>query len=254
MAAGMALEGKIVYINTIATFLTRRCFEQIVLDGCLHQTKIRLIASGGGLVYAPLGPTHQAIEDLALLRPLPNMHIFAPADAQEMRRLMPLTVDLPGPAYIRLGKGGDPVVTDPDQPFRVGQPYVLRPGKDLMIVSTGTASGVALDGAKLLAEKNIDAAVVHLPTLKPLDEEAFKALMAPMPAVITFEEHVRTGGVGSLVAEILAETRFPTQKRFARMGIPDAFCERYGSQASLMADLGLSPEAIAREGSALLQG
>jgi transketolase len=124
MAAGMALEGKIVYINTIATFLTRRCYEQVVLDCCLHKTKVRLIGSGGGLVYAPLGPTHQAVEDIAILRPLPGMTILAAADAGEMRRMMPHTVELPGPVYIRLGRGGDPIVTDPALPFRIGRPYV----------------------------------------------------------------------------------------------------------------------------------
>ena len=111
MAAGLAMEGKIVYVNTIATFLTRRCFEQIVLDLCLHDVNVRLIGNGGGLVYAPLGPTHLAIEDIALFRALPNMTIVAPADADEMRRLMPLTVDHKGPLYIRLAKGNDPIVT-----------------------------------------------------------------------------------------------------------------------------------------------
>ena len=107
MAAGLALEGKIVYVNTIATFLTRRCFEQNVLDLGLHNVRVRLISNGGGVVYAPLGPTHLAIDDLAIMRTIPNMTIVAPSDAEEMKRLMPLTIDHPGPIYIRLGKGGD---------------------------------------------------------------------------------------------------------------------------------------------------
>src|SRR5215472_4429142 len=116
MAAGLALEGKIVYANTIATFITRRCFEQVALDLCLHNVKVRLIGNGGGVVYAPLGPTHLAIEDIAIFRSLPRMTILVPADANEMRRMMPLTVDYPGPIYIRLAKGGDPIVTN-DVPF-----------------------------------------------------------------------------------------------------------------------------------------
>src|ERR1051325_1769417 len=104
MAAGMALEGRIVYVNTIATFLTRRCFEQVVLDLGLHNVNVRLIANGGGVVYAPLGPTHEAIEDIAIFRALPRMTILAPADADEMKRMMPTTVDHSGPIYIRLGK------------------------------------------------------------------------------------------------------------------------------------------------------
>src|SRR4051812_43796937 len=137
MAAGLALEGHVVYINTIATFLTRRCFEQVALDLCLHNVPVRLIGSGGGLVYAPLGPTHEAIDDVAILRALPRMTIVAPADAEEMRRLMPLTLDWPGPMYIRLGKGGDPVVTDPSQPFAIGKIFPMRQGSDAVIVTTG---------------------------------------------------------------------------------------------------------------------
>ncbi len=244
MAAGMALEGKIVYINTIATFLTRRCFEQIVLDLCLHKANVRLIGSGGGVVYAPLGPTHEAIEDIAILRAIPGMTILAPADAAEMRRLMPLTLDHLGPIYIRLGRGGDPVVTPPDQDFEIGKTYLLRPGKDVLIITTGTTSQLALEASDQLASRGLEAGVLHVPTLKPLDEEALKAHLAPVRAIVTFEEHSRIGGLGSIVAEILAETSFPGPKRFARMGFPDAFPEKYGSQASLMAHLGISAEKL----------
>ena len=121
MAAGLALSGFIPYINTIATFLTRRCYEQVALDLCLQDLPVRLIASGGGGVYAPLGPTHLAVEDLAIMRALPNMAVFAPCDAQEMRRLMQASIDWPHPMYIRLAKGGDAVVSNPDDGFRIGK-------------------------------------------------------------------------------------------------------------------------------------
>lgn len=249
MAAGMALEGRIVYINTIATFLTRRCYEQVVLDGCLHRTRIRLIGSGGGLVYAPLGPTHLATEDLAILRPLPGMTILAPADAEEMRRLMPTTVDLPGPVYIRLGRGGDPVVTDPAQPFEIGRLYPLKPGKDVLFITTGTMSKMALDAAELLAVEGLEAGVLHVPTLKPLDVEGLRARLAAVPVVLTLEEHTRIGGLGSAVAEVLAEASLA--RRFARLGLPDAFCEYYGNQASLLARQGLSADTVAAQALAL---
>ena len=251
MAAGMALEGRIVYLNTIATFITRRCFEQIVLDLCLHRTQVRLIGSGGGVVYAPLGPTHLATEDLAILRPLPGMTLVAPADATEMRRLMPLTVDLPGPLYIRLGKGGDPVVTDPAQPFEFGRAYPLRAGGEVLLVSTGTTAQLALDAAGLLAAQGLSAGVLHLPTLKPVDEEALIAHLAPARIVLSVEEHTRIGGLGSLLAELLAEAGFARPKRFARMGLPDQFAHQYGSQASLMAHMGLSAETVAARALAL---
>ena len=112
MAAGMAMEGFVPYVNTIATFITRRCYEQVAVDLCLHDLPVRLIGNGGGFVYAPLGPTHQAIEDIAIMRALPNMTVVVPADAEEMRRFMEVTLDWPHPIYIRLAKGGDAV----DQP------------------------------------------------------------------------------------------------------------------------------------------
>ena len=253
MAAGMALEGKIVYINTIATFLTRRCYEQVVLDCCLHRTQVRLIGSGGGLVYAPLGPTHLATEDIAIMRPLPGMTILAVADAEEMRRMMPRTVDLPGPAYIRLGRGGDPVVTDPSQPFEIGRLYPLKAGREILFITTGTTSKMALEAAGLLAARRLEAGVLHVPTIKPLDVPGLQAHLAPFPVVLTLEEHSRIGGLGSAVAEVLAETSFAEPKRFRRLGLPDAFCENYGSQSSLMARQGMSAERAAEQALELIQ-
>ena len=244
MAAGLALEGKIVYVNTIATFLTRRCFEQIVLDLCLHNAKVRLIGNGGGLVYAPLGPTHLAIEDVAILRAVPNMTILAPADADEMQRLMPLTVDWPGPIYLRLGKGYDPIVTTDATPFEIGKAVPMREGADALIVTTGIALKGALEAAAVLGSQGIEAAVVHCPTIKPLDVETILDYAAPVRVVVSFEEHTSIGGLGSAVAEIVAETGFDPAKRFKRLGIPDMFPDEYGSQESLMERFSLTSEAL----------
>lgn len=243
MAAGMALEGRIVYINTIATFLTRRCFEQIVLDLCLHRANVRLIGSGGGVVYAPLGPTHEAIEDIAILRALPGMTVLAPADAQEMRRLITATVDHQGPVYIRLGKGGEPVVTDPDQPFEVGRVYPLREGADGLIVTTGVMAQMALGSSDLLAARGLKIGVLHVPSVKPMNSTQLLPFLEAVPLVLTLEEHTIMGGLGSSVAEILAESGLA--KRFKRLGFPDVFPEKYGSQESLMAYYGLSSGLVA---------
>ena len=245
IAAGLALEGRIVYINTIATFLTRRCFEQVALDLCLHNANVRLIASGGGLVYAPLGPTHEAIDDLAILRALPRMTIVAPADADEMRRLMPLTVDHSGPIYIRLGKGGDPIVTNDHVPFRIGKAIPMRDGSDALIVTTGVMLKPALDAADLLQNDGVEAAVLHTPTVKPFDTETAVELAARVPVVVSLEEHNVIGGLGSAVAEAVAEANFETPKRFRRIGLPDVFPDEYGSQASLMTRYGLTADRIA---------
>ena len=253
IAAGLALEGKIVYINTIATFLTRRCFEQVALDLCLHNANVRLIGSGGGLVYAPLGPTHEAIDDIAIFRALPRMTIVAPADADEMRRLMPLTVDHSGPIYIRLGKGGDPIVSRPDVPFQIGQAIPMREGSDALIVATGVMLKPALDAAAGLEKEGMETAVLHLPTIKPFDTAAVCEWADRVPVVVSVEEHTVIGGLGSAVAEAIAEANFDSPKRFRRIGLPDVFPDKYGSQASLMARYGLTAERIVETVQALMQ-
>lgn len=244
MAAGLAMEGKIPYVNTIATFITRRCFDQLVVDLCLHNANVRLIANGGGLVYAPLGPTHEAIEDLAILRAIPNMTIVAPADAEEMRRLMPLTVDYKGPIYIRLAKGYDPIVTTDQVPFEIGKAIPMREGSDALIVTTGITLKLAQDAAQALGEKGIESAVLHVPTIKPLDSDTILAYSDAVPVIITIEEHTLVGGLGSAVAEILAEANFGLAKRFKRIGIPDVFPDEYGSQASLMERYSITSEHL----------
>ena len=220
MAAGMALEGKIVYVNTIATFLTRRCFEQIAVDVCLHNLNVRLIGNGGGLVYAPLGPTHMAIEDIALMRSLPNMTILAPADAEEMHFEMVTRADHRGPAYIRLAKGGDPIVTK----------GIFPVGADVLLVTTGITLGIAREAAKLISS----CTILHVPRIKPFNLEMFHIYAERARAIISIEEHSIIGGLGSACAEAIAEAGFFPAKRFKRIGIPDVFPDRYGSQAELL--------------------
>ena len=245
MAAGLALEGKIPYVNTIATFITRRCFEQVAVDLCLHNANVRMIGNGGGLVYAPLGPTHDAIEDIAIMRALPNMTIVAPADADEMRRLMPKTIDHEGPIYIRLAKGYDPIVTNDDVPFEIGKAIPMRDGGDALIITTGITLGVAQDAAKTLSEQGIEASILHCHTVKPLDFEAIMETLQRVHVVVTVEEHSAIGGLGSAVAEIVAEANFDTAKRFKRIGLPDLFPDEYGSQASLMEKYSITPDNVA---------
>ena len=244
VAAGLALEGQIPYVNTIATFLTRRCFEQIVLDLCLHRARVRLIGNGGGLVYAPLGPTHLAIEDLAILRAIPNMTVVAPADAHEMHRLMPLTIEYPGPIYIRLAKGNDPIVTSETVPWAIGKAVTMREGDDALIVTTGVTLKQALDASEALRTDGLEVSVLHMPTIKPLDTDALLRLAAAVPVVVTIEEHTIIGGLGSAVAEVLAEANVPSPKRFRRLGIPDVFPDNYGSQAHLMARYAITTERL----------
>jgi transketolase len=246
MAAGLALEGKIVYVNTISTFLTRRCFEQVVVDVCLHKLNVRLIANGGGLVYAPLGPTHLAIEDISILRAIPNMTIVAPADADEMRRFMPLTVDHQGPIYIRLAKGYDPIVTNDDVKFEIGKAIPMREGDDALIVTTGIALKLALEAAKQLSVDGVECAVLHCPTVKPLDATAILDRAKQTPVIVAVEENTMIGGLGGAVAELIAEADFDEVKRFRRIGIPDEFANHYGTQNQLMEHYNISAAEIVK--------
>lgn len=235
MAAGLALSGKIVYCHTIATFLTRRAFEQVAIDVGLHKANVRLIGAGGGAVYAPLGPTHLATDDIALMRTIPGMTIYAPCDADDMVDLMPRTVDHYGPIYIRLGKGGDPYV-----PGCWAQPA----SQEVVLLSCGTATQIAWEAAE-----HLGARWYHIRRVKPLDsgdpaEISVREMVCRASQVITVEDHSIVGGLGSAVAEVLAESGF--RGTLTRIGYPDVFPHGYGTQDEMRARYGITAEAIVR--------
>jgi transketolase len=245
MAAGLAMSGKIPYINTIATFLTRRCYEQLLVDLAVHDQPVRLVGSGGGSVYAPLGVTHIANEDIAMLSAIPNMTIVAVSDADEMRRFMYLTLDWPHPIYIRLAKGGDRVISKEENGFEIGKAIPMMAGNDVLYITTGITTAMALDAAQTLAGLGIEAGVLHVHTLKPLDVKAILEHAIKASAVITVEEHRKSGGLGSAVAENLMEAGI--HKPFTRLGFPDVFTEEHGSQAEIMQKYGITSEnAVAK--------
>ncbi|HYD70490.1 transketolase family protein [Azospirillum sp.] len=250
LAAGLAMEGYMPYVNTIATFITRRCYEQVAIDVCLHDLPVRLIGNGGGVVYAPLGPTHLAVEDIAIMRALPNMTIVAPADAEEMTRVMDTTLDWPHPIYIRLAKGGDPVVTRAPDGFAIGKAIRLREaaggrGAPVLLVGTGVGTTQALGAAERLEADGIPCHVLHMPTVKPLDVAALTGLAKGARLVVTVEEHTVIGGLGSAVTDALVERLDGAVPRIRRVGIPDAFVHDYGSQDHLLQSFGIKPEPIA---------
>jgi transketolase len=244
LAAGMAMEGRIVYLNTIATFLTRRCFEQVAVDLCMHNANVRLIGNGGGVVYAPLGPTHLATDDFAILRSLPSMTIIAPADAEEMERAVLATLDHKGPVYIRVAKGHDQIVTA-EIDFHIGRAVPVRDGHDALIVTTGVGLQLCLAAADLLTTIGLDATVLHMPTVKPLDTESLAFAAERVPLVVTVEEHSIVGGLGSAVVEFLAEASLLGGRKFRRIGFPDVFPAGYGDQAGMMRRYGIAAESIA---------
>ena len=248
MAAGFAMEGYIPYVNTIATFITRRCYEQVAVDLCLHELPVRLIGNGGGLVYAPLGPTHLAIEDIAIMRALPNMTVTAVCDAKEMVRLMNCTLDWPHPIYIRLAKGGDPVVSRDENGFAIGKAIPMRRARSrrsIVLLATGVMTTNCLAAAELLAKDGHDVAVVHFHTIKPLDEDAVLEFSRDAELVATVEEGTVIGGFGSAVTDVLVEKLGASLPALTRIGLPDAFPHKYGLQEELFEVYGLAPAQIA---------
>src|SRR5207237_10714257 len=193
------------------------------------------------------------IEDMAILRTIPNMTIVAPCDAEEMKRLIPLTVEHQGPIYIRVAKGGDPIVSSPAVPFAIGKALPMRAGRDALLVSTGITLKTALDAAEALAGRGVSAAVLHMPTVKPLDVATFMDAAAPAGAIVVVEEHSIIGGLGGALAEVVAEANYSPAKRFKRIGIPDVFPEGYGSQASMMARYHITSERVAAVVAQLLE-
>jgi transketolase len=248
MAAGFAMEGYIPYVNTIASFITRRCYEQVAVDLCLHELPVRLIGNGGGLVYAPLGPTHLAIEDIAIMRALPNMTVAAVCDAAEMARLMNYTLEWPRPIYIRLAKGGDPIVSHEESGFAIGTAIPMRRSqsqRSIVMMATGIMTAKCLAAADLLANDGHDVSVVHFHTIKPLDEEAVQEFSRDAELVVTAEEGTVIGGFGSAVTDLLVEKLGTTLPQIVRIGLPDAFPQKYGSQEELFEFYGLAPAQIA---------
>jgi len=235
MACGMAQEGFIPYVNTIATFLTRRCFEQISLNMGLQKTKIRLIANGGGLVYAPLGPTHLAIDDISIMRTVPNMTILVPADALEMSKLMDETIHYSGPIYIRVAKGGDPIVTNGlYNKFKIGKLYKIGKEKEIIIITTGITLNTAIKIRQLLNKEGYKIGVVHTPTIKPINQKQLYNFTKYSSVIITIEEQSVVGGLGGAISEILMEKRLKKLKKFKRIGLPDIFPTGYGRQHNMM--------------------
>src|SRR5215216_1607805 len=248
MAAGLALEGYVPYVNTIATFITRRCYEQVAVDLCLHDLPVRLIGNGGGYVYAPLGPTHEAIEDIAIMRALPRMTVTAVCDAEEMTRLMDATLDWPHPIYIRLGKGGDPVISKPERGFAIGKAIDMIDGEtgasDVLLIATGVATTQALKAAGSLAADGIRCRLLHVHTVKPIDADAIVDAASKTKLVVTVEEHSVVGGLGSAVLETLSDRLTGPLPSVKRLGIPDKFAEHYGSQAKLMEEFRFDAKGI----------
>jgi transketolase len=240
-AAGFATCGKIPFASTFAIFATGRAFEQVRNSICYPKLNVKIAATHAGLTVGEDGATHQAIEDLAIMRALPNMTVINPADGIEARKAVRAAALYEGPVYLRFGRLAVETIFDEDYEFEIGKGKVLKEGTDVAIIATGIMVGEALKAAEVLGKEGINAMVVNIHTLKPIDEEiVLKA--AECGAIVTAEEHTVIGGLGSAVAEVLAEKK-PTPMR--RIGIKDQFGQS-GKPGELLKLYNLTAEDIVK--------
>lgn len=244
IATGLALCGKIVFTYTIATFATMRPFEQIRQGIAAHKASVVIVGSGAGLSYGTASVTHHAVEDIHLMRALPGVTILCPSDPIETKWATKTAIKIKSPVYLRLGKKGEPNIYTKNPKLTLGKGSIVRNGKDIAIIATGNIVFNALECAKILSDKKIEATVVSMHTIKPMDKKIIEYLSNNFKFIVTIEEHSIIGGLGTAVAEVLLEKK--NKARLKRIAIGDNFIFTIGSQNFLRDKLSLSPHKLAR--------
>ena len=239
-AAGLAFGGMLPFTSTYAVFMAGRAWDEIRTTVCYNNLNVKIAGAHAGISVGPDGATHQALEDVAIMRVLPNMTVVVPCDAEETRKATLAIATVNGPCYIRFGREAVPVVTDEATPFELGKARTCREGKDVAIIANGAMLYESLEAAKTLADENISAEVIDLHTVKPIDVDAVVAAAKKCGCVVTAEEHQIFGGMGSAVAECLAKN-YPVPQEF--IAINDTFGES-GQPQELMDAYGLNQAAI----------
>jgi len=237
MASGLALSGHLVYVYSIVPFVTMRCFEQVRNDVAYMYTPVRLVGIGSGLAYGPAGPTHHSLEDIAIMRSLPNMTVCCPGDPIEVMEIMRRSFEIQGPMYIRLGKSGERRIHPEGTHIEIGKAIQVSGGKDAAIITTGNTLEMARDMIDRLRKEGIGVRLVSMPTVKPLDEDCIRDLIDEDIPIFTLEEHSIIGGLGSAVAEVIAEAG--RSVRFHRAGVRDIFVSWVGGQEYLRRKCGM---------------
>ncbi len=246
VAAGMALEGKTVFTYSIGNFPTLRCLEQIRNDCAYHNANVKVVCIGGGFVYGSLGMSHQATEDLAILRALPDVVVMAPADLVEAEECTKALAVYPGTAYLRLGRGGEKRIHDHIDNFQIGKAIKVRDGKKIAIFSTGAIFEEVNAAYNVLVGKGYDPAVYTFPTVKPIDTEVIKECAKEFDVVVTCEEHNIVGGFGSAVAEVMAEMK-EKKAYLLRIGLNDEYSIKVGNQNYLRQQYGMDSASIVKK-------
>ncbi len=244
LAAGLALEGRVVFTYSIANFPTLRCLEQIRNDVCYHDADVKIVSVGAGFSYGALGISHHATEDISILRALPNMAVVSPGDLWEVAEATRALAGRPGPALLRLDKSGAPSRACPGEEFQIGRARVIRDGTDVALVAAGGILREVLQAAEALDAEGISCRVLSMHTIKPLDVESLERAAQETGGVITVEEHTVEGGLGGAVAENLLE-RGVYPRCFLRIGLRNGFSSIVGSQAYLRKVYGMDARSIA---------
>lgn len=247
MAAGLALSGKIVFTYSIANFPSIRALEQVRNDICYHNANVKIISIGPGFAYGGLGPTHHATEDMAIMRALPNMTVLTPADGVETELATKAVVKWNGPCYLRLGK--DHKIYKKPYAFKIGKAHTVKNGRDITFISTGNMLREALQAAGELHKERVDARVINMHTVKPIDKEAIQKAAKETKRIITIEEHNVMGGLGSAIAEVLVQSGL--QAKMKIIGIPDTFSKYVGDQEFLKKKYGLTVQNILKQAKSL---
>ncbi|MDO4589994.1 MAG: transketolase family protein [Slackia sp.] len=240
VAAGLALTGHVAFTGSFAVFGTGRVYDQIRNTVCYANLDVKIAPTHAGVSVGPDGGSHQMVEDIALMRALPNMRVLVPADYAAAKAAIKLAAETPGPVYVRMGRASVPCVYDADATFEIGRAHVLRDGSDVTIVACGVEIDEALKAAEMLAEKGISAEVIDMFSIKPLDEERLLESVRKTGCVVTAEEHSVIGGLGSAVAETLCDS-YPAP--LVRVGMQDCFGTS-GEMAELMREFSLDAQAI----------
>lgn len=243
VAAGLAFAGNIVFTYSIGNFPTLRCIEQIRNDICYHNANVKILSVGGGFAYGDLGMTHHATEDIAMMRALPNMRVYVPSDPNEAISCIDDAYNIEGPAYIRMAKGGEPILNEKMSKEYAGLYNLSSKSEyDVAIIGCGPVVKEAISAADMLNEKGIRASVFSCPSVKPLNEKAIKKIASEAQLIITVEEHNIIGGLGGAIAEYLAEHTHNV--KFVRMGLQDTYTSIVGDCAYLRQYYGLSANSI----------
>ena len=251
VAAGMALEGFVVFTYSIGNFPTLRCLEQIRNDVCYHDLNVNVLAVGGGFSYGQLGMSHHATEDLSIMRALPNMQVIAPSDPWQAAQAVDSIVEHPGPSYLRIDKSSAGLEASEERKFQIGKARVLKRGTDVTLVGVGGILSECLNAAAELGDRGISAGVVEMATIKPFDDVAIRELAANTRIIVTVEEHSIIGGLGSAVAEVMAE--HVCRARLIRIGLEDIYSSVVGSQDYLRSVYGMDSAAITKRVASALQ-